>query len=146
MSTSIEERAPVKFSGADWLRSCGKELSPFGVEVADILGQVYQGIYHLYSEVLHKRCEWSHNHWIEVVMHDSANSGLSTFDFNNLTALVILCHDRCVRLTIQAASHNYLRLLFHKRESRSGSTFSSHPTLEEAVHDIRESRGLGVID
>jgi hypothetical protein len=134
-----------KFAGADWLESCGKTLSPFGAEVADILGQVFQGIYHIDSEVLHKRCQWDNERYIEVVMPDSTNCGLSTYDFNNLTTLVVLCHDRCVRLSIYAAAPNRLRLMFHKREGRTGSINEKHPTLEEAVRGIRERRGLGEV-
>jgi hypothetical protein len=134
--------SPTKFAGADWLRQCGKDLSPFGAEVADILGQVYAGIYHIDSEVLHKRCDWSHASRIEVVISDSHNGGLSTFDFNHLTAMVVLCHDRCVRLTVAGASRNHLRLVFHQRLSRRGSTCERHPTLFEAAKDIRDRRGL----
>src|SRR3954468_17034735 len=133
MSAQIEDAGPDKYAGADWLKSCGRELSPFGVEVADILGQVYRGIYHVNGEVLHERCKWANDNRIEVVINDSMSGGLSTYDFNNLTALVILCHDRCVRLTIEAASYKYLRLLFHKREGRGGLVYDRHPTLTEAV-------------
>lgn len=143
MTTATKEASPTKFAGADWLKSCGKELSPLGVEVADVLGQVFRGIYHIDSEVLHERCKWGDESRIEIVMPDSANGGLSTYDFNNLTALVFLCHDRCIRLTIEGASPNRLRLLFHKREGRAGSIYERHPTLDEAVRDLRESRGLG---
>src|SRR5688572_11573967 len=109
MSAELKETAPVKFSGADWLRSCGRELSPFGVEVADILGQVYRGIYHVSSRVLHERTDWRDPSRIEVVVSDS---GMSTHDFNHLTALVILCHDRCVRFSIEGCARNWLRLVF----------------------------------
>lgn len=35
-----------KFAGADWLeQSLGIKASPFGRKVADILGQVWRGIY-----------------------------------------------------------------------------------------------------
>jgi len=141
MSTAIKEQTPVKFSGADWLRDAArKELSPFGAEVADILGQVYRGIYHIRREVLHDRCDWRDPWRIELVVSDS---GMSTHDFNHLTALVILCHDRCVRLAIEGCARNWLRLVFTRREGRDGSTYQNHPTLGEAVKSVREGRGLG---
>jgi hypothetical protein len=37
-----------------WLKSNGKNSSDLGVTVAQIIGSVFRGIYHLEAEVLHK--------------------------------------------------------------------------------------------
>lgn len=132
----------TKFSGADWLKSVSdKELSPFGVLVADVLGQVWAGIYHLQSEVLHKRVEWSHPYRIEIVIYGD----LSTYDFDLLTKLVVLCHDNAIRFTVAPANSSHLRLMFHKRTRASAHISERHPSLEDAARGIRERIGLNEI-
>lgn len=129
----------TKFSGADWLKSVTKkEMSPFGEEVADLLGQVYAGIYHIQDEVLHPRAEWSNANRIEIVVYGD----LSTYDFDILTKLVVLCHDHAIRFTVAPASNKHLRLLFHRRQRESKHISERHPTLEDAAQGIRERIGL----
>jgi hypothetical protein len=131
----------TKFSGADWLeKEFKREMSPFGRDVADLLGQVYAGIYHIHSEVLHPRADWSDERRIEITTFQD----LSTYDFDILTKLVVLAHDMAIRLTIAPASSRYLRLIFHKRE-REGHISRRHPSLEQAVEGIRERIGLGIV-
>jgi hypothetical protein len=119
----------IENSAITWLKNAGKTLSPLGEKVAIILGDVYHGIYHIDDEVRHKRTDWSDPYSIEIVIF----SGLSTFDSDNLTRLVILCHDHCVRLNISAKAHNYLSLLFSARAGRDGNMSKRHPTIEQAI-------------
>lgn len=123
------------YSGADWLKGgIGAEnISAFGAQVANILGDVYFGIYHLDYKAL-KKVDWKNTDWIEIVVF----GGLSTFDYDQLTRLVVLCHDRAVRLEIKAASYRYLRLCFSPR-TREGNTYERHPILEEAAANIRKA-------
>ena len=66
--------------------------------------------------------------------------GIATYDFAQLTALVVLAHDRCIRVEINGAAPNYLRLLIHRRYGRTGdSAWERHPTLEEHVQRLRPS-------
>jgi hypothetical protein len=122
------------YSGADWLKSgiSATGISPLGETVANILGDVFLGIYHLNYTSLRK-VDWKNNSWIQVTFY----GGLSTFDTDQLTRLVVLCHDRMVRLEIRAAAPGYLRLLFHPRHSRDGRQYERHPTLEDAAARIR---------
>lgn len=122
------------YAGADWLKPaiCPRGVSPFGEKVANILGDVFFGIYHLNRRTLSK-VDWMNDHDIEIVIYD----GLSTYDSDKLTRLVVLCHDRMVRLEICAARNNYLRLCFGHRKFRYGDTYTSHPTLEDAAERIR---------
>ena len=128
------------YSGSDWIERQGKTLSPLGREVADILGQVYEGIYHISRAALHERVKWDDNLFIMIVVTD----GISTFDFNVLTRLVILCHDRAVRLEINSAGFGYLRLFFSQRV-REGSMTKRHPTMEQAIAEIRERIGMEIV-
>jgi hypothetical protein len=131
-----------KYSGSEWIERQGKTLSPFGVEVADVVGQVYLGIYHIQKAVLHDRVEWGDDRFIRIVIP----GGVETYDFNVLTRLVVLCHDRMIRLEINPVARDYLALCFTSRKSRTGNNFERMPYLEEHIKSIRESIGLPIKD
>ncbi len=126
------------YAGQDWLKVWLKggvgaaEISPFAAKVADILGDVFFGIYHLNIRSIRK-VDWNNDHDIEIVIY----GGLSTFDSDQLTRLVVLCHDRMVRLEIRPANFKHLRLCFGLRTSRAGEIYTRHPTLEDAAARIR---------
>src|SRR5262249_33958770 len=92
---------------------------------------LFSGIYHLEGATL---IDWSNNHHIEVRV---AHKEWATFDSSLLTRLVFLCHDRCVRVSINPRGHHSLTLLFHPRQ-RDGGVWSRHPTLEQAIADHRQ--------
>lgn len=122
-----------QYAGANWIeRNFKCEMSPLGIAVADFLGDVFQGIYHLDSKAL-SRVEWDNNHHITFSLGWRA---LSTVDYNELTVMVILAHDRALRLQIEASTHKYLRLMFHQRK-REGGYAERCPTLEEHIELIR---------
>lgn len=119
-------------SGAAWLRQCRiTNLSPLGERVADLLGDLFVGLYHLDGA---ESIDWSSDHHIEVRV---AWKEWATFDSNLLTKLVFLAHDRCVRVSVNPRGHHSLTLLFHPRE-REGGIWARHPTLEQAVAEYRQ--------
>lgn len=63
--------------------------------------------------------------------------GVSTYDFDTLSRLVIAAHDACVRLDINGAAHGYLRLTFTDRK-RGGDVFTRHPQIDKAIQTTRE--------
>ena len=71
---------------------------------------------------------------IKFSMYD----GLSTFDFDYLTRLVFLAHDRCVRAEIIASSPGRVGIVLHKRHTREGGIAGRHPTVEQALATHRE--------
>ena len=114
-------------------------MSEFGREVADILGQVWRGIYHLD----HTKLKLFDPRLAEVTIRGE----LATWDYTYLTDLVVLCHDRCVRLAISGARNGILRLRFWPRDRKSTDSICRfHPTMEESVARVRSRLGLGVID
>ena len=127
-----------KHSGAEWLEnSYKKELSDLGRKVGDILGQVFLGIYHIQREVLHERVKWDNKYIIEIVV---GSHWFATVDSNALTALVVQCHDACVRCEIKGASSwGYLRLSFHQR-TRGDSNMECHPTMDQALEKMKPLR------
>ena len=121
--------------GVQWIKGCrpDQEFSELGMKVAGILDRVFRGIYHRQNEVLHKRVQWDNPNWIEVVTSKS----FATYDGNELTQLVILCHDDCIRLEIDGASNGYVRLMFSPRKRPTSSIFDRHPTIEQAIESVR---------
>ena len=126
-----------KYRGADWLANNLEAMkkpapSPFGMLVADILGQVYGGIYHLsHTALFHVRTDWSHPHALQVVVSHS----LANHDGSELLGLVLLCHDTGVRLAISARARGYLELRF----AHGASIMGTVPSIEKAV-DLYRAR------
>jgi hypothetical protein len=64
------------------------------------------------------------------------SSGLSTWDFNHLTRLVILAHDECIRVDVSPCAPRYLAIMMHPRV-REGAMSQRHPTIEDAIAAVR---------
>lgn len=130
----------MKYSGSNWIREnlpywkCKTKsiVSPLGAEVADLLGELFFGIYHLEDRWLQK-VDWSNNHHIEISI---GYRSWSTVDSDTLTRLVFLAHHMCIRVDLDGSKVGYIRLLFHKRK-RIGDSMTRHPTLNEAVEHFK---------
>jgi hypothetical protein len=121
------------YAGSDWIKANFKvEMSLLGEVVADLLGDLFLGIYHLDPKVLRK-VDWANDHHIILAL---GWRSLATYDNDELTRLVILCHDRAIRCEISARNYKYLELMFHRRK-RGRALYERHPTIEEAVEKIR---------
>ena len=130
----------MNYSGADWIEySAKKPMSPLGKEVADVLGAAFKGIYHI-SRVAHNT-DWTNPHFIRVAL----DRGLYTFDSNELTTLVVLSHDRMLRMEINSCNFRHVELVFHPRKERYGSTMTRMPFMEDHIDIIREDAGLEVL-
>ncbi len=125
----------ARYAGAEWIRSAlKKELSPLGVAVADLLGDVFAGIYHLADTELRK-VDWDDTHFMLFYL---VGRSLATFDSETLTKLVVLAHDRMLRVDISAAGRGKLELMFHLRASRTGDLMRRMPTMETHLAAIRK--------
>jgi len=62
----------------------------------------------------------------------------ATFDFDQLTRIVILGHDRMIRVEIGQSGPKMFCVVLHKRHSREGSMTKRHPTIEDAIKRIRD--------
>ena len=103
-------------SDGQWLAAC-------------LLADVYRGFHHIRDGRQIKPFGYG----IEM----SVSSDLATFDFDLLTRLVVLAHDRCIRLEIGSSGPALVRLMLHARKGREGSMFERHPTMEDAINSIR---------
>lgn len=125
----------TKYAGADWIKSAlkVKDMSPLGEETANILGELYLGIYHLESHQL-KKVDWSQQHNIDVVL---GWQSFSTYDDDKLTKLCFLAHHRAIRVEINPHSFKYLRLTLSRR-SRLGAKHERHPSIDQAVNAFKQ--------
>lgn len=104
----------IKYAGADWLISREKfSVSPFGVKVANVLGQVFAGIYHIDDAVLSKKVLWGSPVVICVTVH----GGLATYDFDQLSRLVFCCRAAKIGVSIYGSFKNYTKLVFSPEHS-----------------------------
>lgn len=97
----------------------------------DLLCTVFHGEHHLPSRI------YAYGGGIKCT---AGHHRLSTFDFDYLTRLVVLAHDACVRVEIVGGGPGAVGLVLHKRQSRIGSMFDRHPTIEEAIRNVRPRR------
>lgn len=123
-----------QYAGSDWIRDSLKidHMSPLGIAVADLLGDTFLGIYHLSTTSLRK-VNWRDPRHIEATIGVS----LSTYDSDELTRLIVLAHDRMIRVEIAGLAPRFLRLTFHQRKKREGSLYERMPELETHIETIR---------
>jgi hypothetical protein len=119
-----------------WTRG---EPSECGLRVALLLSE-WQGLHHMDSRQMEK-VDWINPRFQIVKLYKGMSPGaLATYDFSDLTTLVFLAHDHCIRVQIGPCNNQYLELVFHPREQREGGMSERHPTLEEAVERRRKDR------
>lgn len=124
----------MQWAGADWIQQAFSVTpSWLGTKVADILGIVYRGIYHINRRSLSK-VQWTHPWNMTVSLRADR---LATFDFGGLTELVILAHERCVRIDIIGPAGPYGVQLSFSARKRDGAKHERHPTIEQAVDVVR---------
>lgn len=132
------ETRHMEYAGADWIErqlkhtQPGAQMSDLGKNVADLLGELFLGIYHQDRQAL--KVDWTNPSYIEIVIYGE----MSTFDYDHLTRLVFLAHDYAIRVEIQAAAPRYLRLIFSQR-TREGDIYRRHPTIEDALTSWRKN-------
>jgi len=110
--------------------------SPIAYEAFDLLSELWHGPHHVVEIVkitTTKANIWDRDLFCSVRFRNE----LATWDFNEMTRLVFLAHDRCIRVSVSAVSKGVLELAFHKRKRRGGMS-QRHPTLEQAVEDWRK--------
>jgi hypothetical protein len=94
-----------------------------------MLCDVFKGEHHLPGKI--RAC----GDGIEI----NAHGGMSTYDFDFLTRLVMFAHDRCIRVEVGSSGPRLVKLLLHRRHTRDGNIVESHPTMEKALEKHREA-------
>ncbi len=122
----------MEYAGADWLKANGvKNISPFGERVANLIGYLYQGIYHVNGV---ERKDWANPYHVSLTIRGD----LSTFDNSLLTTLVLLAHRMAIRVTISPCTPQLLLLRFDERK-REGHMWDRHPTIGQAIANHNEA-------
>lgn len=80
-----------------------------------------------------ERVDWSFGGGVRFTLR---RGSLATFDFDHLTRLVILAHDRCIRVSVEPRSFQYLAICMWPRKE-AGALHDRHPTIEEAIERLR---------
>lgn len=120
--------AKARLAGEGW-PAAPERLSPFQARVFDIIGIVGGGIYN--APISWARVRWDWGGGVSVIWRGC----LASWDFSDLTWLVLLCHEARIRVSIEPLARQYLRLAFHQRAG-SGGIARRHPDLDEAVTDF----------
>jgi hypothetical protein len=98
-------------------------------EATAFFAELYGGEHHIPK---HQVFEYG-NGW--MVKHDRGD--LATYDFSQLTKLVLMSHDRCIRASIEPLNMGTLKIAIWKR-NREGGMDSRHPTIEQAIESFRK--------
>lgn len=93
---------------------------------------IYGGAHHIPGKLAVEGLGWKLQHWGQ----------LSTYDFDLLTRLVLLAHDRCVRVSIQQGGPKRVAIVLHKRDPKGQDFSERHPTIAQALMRWRESNPL----
>ncbi|HTO29615.1 MAG TPA: hypothetical protein VL202_00325 [Pararhizobium sp.] len=91
------------------------------------------GVYNL--PVLWKRVDWRYGNGVSFVLGN--RPALASWDFNQLTRLVIGAHDECIRIEVEPHGFGYLRINMWPRKGRDGAVHERHPSIEQAITDYR---------
>jgi hypothetical protein len=111
------------------------KLTKFQRKVADIIGMMGGGIENVPINWEKASWDWAKdpNKGFACVYQNT----LATWDFNQLTLLVFLCHEARIRCEITGHAANMIKLSFLSRASR-GDMKTAHPNLDEAVKWFKE--------
>jgi hypothetical protein len=91
-------------------------------EAKAFFSEFYRGEHHFPSKIKPFGEGWAISHF----------GPLSSFDDDGLTRLVILAHEKCVRVQVEQGGPNRLRIEIWKR-ARSGNIYERHPTIDQAI-------------
>lgn len=118
----------------EWVeRNTGRTLTVFQKTAVRVLVDgMGTGVYNI--PIRWDSVDWEWGSGVAFVVYCD---GWSTFDFSQLTRLVISAHDHCVRVEVAPRAPNYMRVAIHQRKGREGSMYERHPTIEQAIKDFR---------
>lgn len=99
-------------------------------EATAFFSEFYYGEHHIpnYKPKLYGSSGYS-------VIHDRGD--LATYDFNQLTRLVFMAHEKCIRVELTGYSSRKIRIAIWKRNGTEGNMSRIHPTIEDALAKFR---------
>lgn len=109
-------------------------LSPLAADVADFLADWYGGMHNFVHQTNIKKIDWENKHHLVVPF----GRGMATIDDHFLTSLVVMSHDRMLRVEVNPRARGWLELVFHRRTTRDGRLYERMPTMEDHIKYIRD--------
>lgn len=97
-------------------------------EATEFFAEIYYGEHHIPSEIKAFGNGWSVNDFNTPATHD----------YDSLTRMVFLAHDKCYRLQIQQGAPRTVKIIIWKRYEREGDISKRHPTIEMALEKWRK--------
>lgn len=94
-------------------------------ECMKLLGDLFYGFHHMRVERVKE--------WGTGIAYSDSTRGLSTFDYSNLTRIVLMAHKRCIRVEIAPSGPGLIKLILHKRKGTKGKMHERHPDLNELI-------------
>lgn len=91
-------------------------------EAKDFFTQFFMGEHHIPIGMK----EYGHGWCVNT------KDNLATFDNDALTRLVLLAHEKCIRVELKEAGLAGIKIIIHKRQ-REGRIFERHPTIEQVI-------------
>lgn len=92
-----------------------------------VLAYAFRGIHHAGKIKKHSDDYWETNIF----------GGISTFDFDHLTRLVLAAHKWAVRVEITSSGPRMVKLHLSAR-TREGSVYSRHPDIDSVVSEFKQ--------
>lgn len=104
------------------------QLSPDQLECWKLVCDLVHGEHHAPDRI----AEWGKG--IKVSL---GSSQFATFDFDYLSRLVFMAHDRCIRVELLPSGPGRIGVALWKRHTRDGAIHERHPTLRDAIGTYR---------
>lgn len=134
----------MKYAGANWLIQLGRldRSSTLGIKVANVLGQVFSGIYHIDNTVLKKKVRWNDPSCVSVTVY----AGLASFDGDYLTRLALCCQAAGIEVSINGSFKGYTKLIFSPQQkafAKSPGGNSSQAVLDDFLLSFIKRFAMG---
>lgn len=107
----ISEFVGTKYAGANWLKKhldLNYPVNPLATRVVNVLGQVYDGIYHLKSSFKNLNCLKPSAKEIKLSIYGP----MATYDSARLTRLFLCCQSASIDVSITGGMSGYMRFTF----------------------------------
>ena len=101
-------------------------------EATKFFAELYGGLHHIPSDVKLGTGLFDGGWYIRHY------GSLASYDFDSLTKLVLMAHDKCVRVCISGSDSKYIKISIWGRDPSGSDIMDSHPTIESALEKWRK--------
>lgn len=113
------------------------KVSKFMLSVLSILSKTFGGLHHTDVESIWKAKDFTQTRYIE---YGDWRNNLSTFDYSDLTHLVLLGHEKGIRISIgvnrdSTRAHKLIIGFGNRMGNRTGDICRRHPTLNKVIKE-----------